>query len=456
MSRRVDTRCVDSGHRQLACSLAVACALACGSAAAQQSGQSSATANADEQDSTEQGRTTLSGSFGPLTHDEWVRETRRRAIEDTNWTFQARTYYLDRDKYDDSQSAAWAIGGSAGFKTGYFRERVAFGATLYTSQKLYGPDDKDGTLLLKPGQEGYTVLGEAYGEFLVNEDVHVTVGARAFDTPYINRNDSRMTPNTFLGAAVQGLHGGKDGAAEWRWGAGYFDQIKERNSDEFISMARDAGADVDRGVYAGGVNYKKGQFSIGAVDYYSSNVLQIFYTEAKYGFQLGESTALRFAAQYSDDQSVGDNRLSGQDFHSHQWGAKAELAFGGALLTAGYTSASGDRDMLGPWSGYPGYTSVQVEDFNRAGEDAWLLRAGYTFPKHTGLSLYGLYVDGSDPDSPTAYSRSETDFNLQWAPPDGTLKGLMVRLRYARVDQNDPLSSDLTDLRAMVFYDLPF
>jgi hypothetical protein len=30
--------------------------------------------------------------------------------------------------------------------------------------------------------------------------------------------------------------------------------------------------------------------------------------------------------------------------------------------------------MQSPWGGYPGYTSVQVEDFNPAGESAFRLR----------------------------------------------------------------------------------
>ena len=209
-------------------------------------------------------------------------------------------------------------------------------------------------------------------------------------------------------------------------------------------------------MYAAGLNWTKGDVSIGAINYWSSNVINIFYTEAKYGLPIGGSAKLKFAAQYSDQQSVGDNRLTGSDFEAHQWGVKAELAAGGALLTAAYTDAGGDRDMTAPWSGYPGYTSVQVEDFNRAGETAWLVRAAYTFPKHTGLSAYALYVAGSDPDSASGYGRGETDFNFQWSPPEGMLKGLMVRVRYAVVAQDDPGDTDLTDLRVMVFYDLPF
>ena len=439
---------------------AQAAAKASAQAAVPATAQASATAAAppaeQQQTSTEQGQTPLDESFGERTHAEWVRETRRQAWKDTKWDVQLRSYYLDREKYDDSESEAWALGGSIGLKTGYFRERFAMGATAYTSQRLHGPDDKDGTLLLQPGQHGYTVLGELYGEFLINPKTRLSFGRRGIDTPYLNRNDSRMTPNTFEAITLQGLYGG-DGAGEWRVGGGYFDEIKERNSDEFVSMATDAGAPlgIERGVYALGANYKLGELSIGAINYYSDDIINIFYTEGKYGAALSDNSKLSFALQYSDQGATGDHLLRGADFNSDAWGAKADLSVGGALFTTAYTSASGDTNMQAPWSGYPGYTSVQVEDFNRNGEDAWMLRAGYTFQSVPGLSLYGLYVDGSDPVSPTEYSREEMDFNLQWAPPEGTLKGLMVRLRYADVSQNDPGNTSLQDLRIMVYYDPP-
>ena len=435
------------------------CALACaapGFAFAQAT--TPPTTPPDQQTSTEQGDVPMSDSFGAMTYDQWVAETRRKAWEDTTWTVQLRTYYLDRDKYDDSQSEAWALGGSAGFKTGYFRERFALGATLYTSQKLYGPEDKDGTTLLAPGQDGYTVLGELYGDIQFNDEIRLTVGAKGFDTPYINRNDSRMTPNTFMGAMLQGQHGNADEAGQWRWGAGYIHEIKERTSDKFVSMAEDAGAPegIERGVFAGGVNYKRGELSLGAVNYYSADIINIFYTEAKYGFPLGEDIKLRFAGQYTDQQSLGRELLTGSDFHAYQWGLKSELAWGGMLFTAGYTSADGDDNMRNPWSGSPGYTSVQVEDFNRDGEDAWLFRVGYAPAWSKGFSVYALHVQGDDPDAVTQFERDETDFNIQWTPSEGSLKGLMVRLRYAKVNQDDPSGlDDLSDFRLMVYYDPP-
>ena len=440
----------------LATALCLAGLMAVGDAAAQ-----SATPERDQQErdaeesSVEQGQTPLDESFGVRDHREWVRETRRKAWADTAWDVQFRTFYLDRDKFDDTKSESWAIGGSAGFKTGYFRERFAFGATGYTSQRLHGDDDEDGALLLQPGQEGYTVLGQLYGEFLFNEDTHLNFGRLSIDTPYINRNDVRMTPNTFEAITVQGLYGGDEGGSEWRVGAGYFDEIKERNSDEFVSMSVDAGASVERGVYAAGANYKKGPFSLGAIDYYSNDIINIFYTEAKYDIPLAEKKKLKFSLQYSDQDSTGDDLLKGTSFSSHQWGGKGELEAGGALFTLAYTSTDGDTNMQNPWSGYPGYTSVQVEDFNRDGEDAWLARASYNFKSLKGLSVYGLYVDGSSPDDPTQFAKEEYDLNLQFAPPEGVLKGLLVRVRYANVQQDDPGGSELSDLRFMVYYDPP-
>jgi hypothetical protein len=412
------------------------------------------TADSDRPSSTETGQSPLDESF-TRSHEEWVRETRRKAWEDTKFDAQVRSYYLDRDKYDGSESEAWALGGSVGLKTGYFRERLALGATGYTSQRLYGPEDKDGTTLLEPGQHGYTVLGELYGDFLLNKDTRLSIGRRGYDTPYLNRNDSRMTPNTFEAITVQGLYGGGDGQAEWRAGGGYVDEIKERNSDEFVSMATDAGASegVERGVYVAGANYKKGDLSIGAIDYYSDDIINIFYTELKSALPLGDKLRLQFALQYSDQQSTGDNLLRGADFSSEQWGGKVELGVGGALFSTAYTSAGGDTDMQSPWSGYPGYTSVQVEDFNRDGEDAWMLRAAYNFPSVKGLSLYGLWVNGSDPDDPGQFAKDEYNLNLQWTLASGPLQGLMLRLRYAHVSQDDPASSDLDDLRVMIYYD---
>lgn len=432
--------------------------------------------------SIEQGQTHIDQTFD---FREFQLEARRKAFEDTKFEFNFRTYYFDRHKFDGSESEAWALGGWGGFKTGYFLDHIAFGATAYTSQPLYAPDDKDGTTLLKPGQEGYTVLGEAYADIKIVDGLNLNVGRKGYDTPFINRNDTRMTPNTFEAIVLQGkvtfdepapsVAVNKDGTAlaadakeapaptpkpevaTLKYGIGYFDQIKERNSDDFVSMAIDAGAGVERGVYTAGIIYEKGKFSIGGIDYYCDDIINIGYGETKFELPITDQVRPRISAQFVDQRSTGSDLLFGRDFSVQQFGLKAELPIQKVLFTAAFTHASGgDTNLQGPWSGYPGYTSVQVQDFNRAGESAFLFRIGCDFPKVDGLSAYALAVFGTTPDAAGQYRQDEYDLNLQWAPQKSCLKGLSARMRYAWVDQHGGNVDTLRDFRVIINYLIKF
>jgi outer membrane porin, OprD family len=408
--------------------------------------------------STEQGRTTMDQSFEPMTRAQWLAETRRQAFRDTKFYGELRSFYLDWHRLNGTESEAWALGGSAGFKTGYFRKRFAIGATGYTSQRLYGPEDKDGTRLLAPGQHGYTVLGELYSEILLAEGVQAIVGLKGYDTPYLGRFDTRMTPNTFEGASVVGSLGGKDGAPRWRFALGYVDKIKERDSEDFVSMATAAGAPagVSRGVSVLGGDYSSGNLSLGAIDYYSSDIINIAYTELKDAFALTERLRLQLAAQYTSQNSVGENLLTGgHPFSTEQLGFKVELAFSGTLLTTAYTHTGNGADIRSPWNGSPGYTSVQIDDFDRSGEDAWMVRAAYNFRLVRNLSAYALYVHGSQPEAPNQYARDESDLNLQWKATSGRLRGLSLRARYGHVSQSGPFAAHADQLRLILYYDPP-
>ncbi len=404
--------------------------------------------------SAEQGQIPLEDSF-EWSRREWRLDTRRKALEDTQVKFNFRTMSFDRDRYDGSESAAIAAGGWAGLKSGYFFEHLAIGVTGYTSQKLHGDADKDGTSMLAPGQEGYTVLGELYADILFTENLNLYVGRKEFDTPFINRNDNRMTPNSFEAIVLQGKSAFNDGGA-LNYGLGYFDAIKDRNSDDFVSMAADAGAETERGVYTAGALYKKGDFSIGAIDYLSPDVINIAYAEAKLQLNVSERLKPRLALQYVDQRSIGDDLLLESGASASQFGVKAELPAGDALFSVAYTDMNGDTAAQNPWGVYPGYTAVQVEEFNRDGESAVMLRAGYDFPWVKGLSTYALWVHGMDPDPADQHARDEYNFNLQWAPPEGALKGLSVRLRYALVDERGGTGDDLTDFRVIVNYAVNF
>jgi len=65
---------------------------------------------------------------------------------------------------------------------------------------------------------------------------------QTYDSPYVNRYDSRMTPNTFEGYTFRGAFGDDKANPGVQYVAGYVPKIKLRDSDEFVYMSEAAGA----------------------------------------------------------------------------------------------------------------------------------------------------------------------------------------------------------------------
>jgi len=382
-----------------------------------------------------------------------VREALKDAppfLRDAKLSLYLRTYYRYFDGYGSGLSEAWAIGGGLGVKSGYLLERFAVGAELYTSQPLYAPEDRDGTSLLAPGQDGYTVLGQLYGEFRVTDGILIDLYRQTYNTPYINRNDSRMTPNTFEGYNITGHHGGEEGADEVSWGAGYISKIKERNSDEFVWMSEDIGATVKRGVIVAGGRWSRDDTSLGLIEYYCQDIINIVYAEGKHAFKIAEGPGLLFAAQFTQQASTGDDLLTGSSFSTFQLGLKGEVSHGGALLSLAYTATGSDAGIRNPWSSCPGYTSCQLLDFNREGEQAFLVKAVYDFTNVgiSGVTFYALYCHGWGRED--GFDEDEVDLDLQWRPKTKSIEGLSIRVRWAYVSERGGADDTQQDFRVIV------
>ena len=410
--------------------------------------------------------TSMDTSFGTTPeyglHPKTLKEKLKNTspfFRDTKLTINLRTFYYDRDKYDSATSEAWALGGSISYKSGYFLDHLAVGTTLYTSQPLYAPSNRGGTLLLEPGQKQYTVFGELYAEIKVINDVLIDLYKKEYTTPYINKQDNRMTPNTFEAYTLLGTFGGKDGAPELRFGAGYFARMKPRNAEQFEWMSQAAGSGAHRGVIAAGANFKQKDFSLGAINYYCDDIINIFYAEGKYSYTFSDRLGLLLAVQYSDQRSTGNNLLTGSSFFTNQVGVKGEFGFDGALMTLAYTVDAQGANQRNPWGSYPGYTSVQVLDFNRAGEEAFMIKLAYDFSNIglDGLTAAVLWVHGWDRVDPAnykvpVYNEDEYDVDAQWRSKDGLLKGFWPRVRYARVEQRGG-SKAINDIRVIINYE---
>jgi len=84
-------------------------------------------------------------------------------LRDTELNLHLRTFYLGARNPDRTDSEAWAGGGWLEYKSGWLLDTLQLGGTLYGSGPIYAPHDRDGTGLLKPGQDGFVVPGVAYG-----------------------------------------------------------------------------------------------------------------------------------------------------------------------------------------------------------------------------------------------------------------------------------------------------
>ena len=77
-------------------------------------------------------------------------------LRDTSLVLHLRSYWLEQDPPDAGEREAIAYGDWLAYESGEWEDLFSVGATFYTTQRLYGPSEKDGTRLLGPGQPGFT------------------------------------------------------------------------------------------------------------------------------------------------------------------------------------------------------------------------------------------------------------------------------------------------------------
>jgi hypothetical protein len=373
---------------------------------------------------------------------------------DADLALKPRSYYLDQER-DSGDKEAWALGGSLEFQSGWWQERLRAGMSLYTTQKAHGPQDKDGTLLLAPEQEGFTVLGEAYLEASLPWNMIARAGRTTFNLPYLNQQDNRMVPNTF---EVYGIARVVDQG--FSFVLMQVDEMKRRNSDRFESMSEAAGlANSDEAMSTAGVNLATGKFYAGAINHYAWDFMNTFYTEANLAHTITDKLSLSGSVQYTDQRSIGDE-LDG-DFDTQVVGTELAASYQHAVLRFAYTSTDEGSGIRSPFGAYPGYLSIIVNDFNRAGEDAWLVGLSYKFTRlgMPGLSTFINYAEGNTPDRGTSASpdQDEFDITVDYRFQSRLIQGLWLRGRAAFVNQdNDVAGADnLDDYRLIVNYEIP-
>lgn len=344
-----------------------------------------------------------------------------------------RSYDYRQEKENGDENAASVVGGSLSYHSGHWRELLGFGATVYTSQKLWGPDSKAGTSLLKPIQQSFTVLGEVYAE-LNYESFTGIAGRRAMTLPYINKDDNRQVPNTHE-SYVFGRRGtGRD------FVLGHVTQMKEKDDDSFQSMSDVAGVDgKDKGVSVAGFQFDlPDDFRVGAITQYGWDMFNTTYIDALWDRKLDSGWSIHLGAQYTDQRSVGDELLG--DYDAQAWAVRGQVGRAGQSLKLGYSDYSDDAAIVRPFGGTPNFNAMIIEKFDKVGETAF----GAQYSSHFadfGLPNWSANVgvmsgwDVVDPETGADQADEvEYDFTLDYKPKEGRLKGLWVRLRYIYID----------------------
>ncbi len=384
---------------------------------------------------------------------EWLPDTGIQFIDDSVYDLRPRTYYRYADFDDGTKAEALATGGSLGFETGRYKDIMAIGIAGYTSQKLYGPDSRDGTGLLQPGQDSYSVLGEAYLD-LGLEPVNITLGLQLLDLPYLNSNDVRMTPNSFEAYNIV-----YNGFEQLQLAAGYINQIRFRNSSDYRSMSEQAGAiGSDEGMFAAGFHYKLTEdFNVGVVNFYTPDTFNTFYLETNETRSVFDWFTVNVAFQFTSQDSVGDELVG--DFSNQHYGLKCINTFGPftAAFASTYTSSSGN--IRKPWGGSPSFNSIMLADFDRAEETSIGASLSYDFDgpylDPFSANIKWGYGDTPDNGSNASPDQRELDLNLEYAPPN--YDKLKIRLRYARRDAiGDIDGRDIRDFRVIINYAVTF
>lgn len=382
-------------------------------------------------------------------------------FRDTLLDLNFRSYFLNADggSPGDPEREAWAAGGSLIYKSGYWKDFLAIGAGGYTTQPVVAPGWGDGTRLLGPGQNGFSVLGLSYVELKV-EEVRGRFYRQIIDTPYLNQHDNRMIPNTFEAYIV----GSRD-LRPVAFIAGQVTKVKPRDSNQFLTVAEGLGITQDdtNGITMGGFRaYPNDNINGGMINYYVWDIANLYYAEANAEIELDDPWSLSLGFQFTDQRSVGEELLGKSS--AQQVGAVASLGYAGAVLSVSGSHLFTNNGVLSPYGSYPGFTSLIIEDFNRPRQTSFVIGLSYDF-KEIGLDGLSAFTNyGQARASNTAITGApprtdELDLTVDYRFKEGLLKNLWIRLRAAWVSFDDPAGGPvynaINDYRVIVNYEIP-
>ncbi len=389
----------------------------------------------------------LAGLLGPA--GAGAQDGLLQSITQGKLQINLRNFFMDRDYNKGADQTAWAIGGEFAYATKPWHG-LSVGGSLYTSQPFfYAPTGHAGINLLDDSQNGYSVLGQAYLK-AAHGGFSATIGRQLIDTPFLNPYDVRMTPVTFEALTMGYSQGGLSLTASQVVG------IKTWNDTTFQPMSQAAGiAGTDEAVTMAGALYKWGNYQLQLWDYWCHQFMNVVFFQADASWKLIGDWSLAASAQAMDQRDIGDS--IGGTFHAFQAGVQGALTWRQTTLTLAYTDTSDGHDMVNPWGGWPGYTSIMELDNDLAGQRTWLVTLSADLAQY-GLKGWQASVTHTRATVPAGNTfvtpdQLETDADISYYF-QGALKPLWVRFRAAYVDQDVSIGGDTySDFRLILNYD---
>jgi len=369
-------------------------------------------------------------------------------LRDAVLDYNLRSYYFKRVNRDESLNEALALGGELVFKTGRIARIARLGLSYYGSYGLDAPQDRGDTGLLGPDQEDLSVLGQAYLQLGDQGKFEARLYRQTLNLPYVNKNDSRMLPNTHEAYFLGRVGTGRD------FIVGHVSDIKRRDSETFIPMSQAAGAlGTDKGVSVAGLKLDLGADTIfGAFNLYGGDTFNTAYVEGNWVDAVLRRYGIKASAQFTDQRSVGDELVG--NFKTNSFGIGLAGSRRGLVLKLAYTQTGEGGAIRSPWGGPPTYNTVMLEDFNRAGEKSLRLSLSAKRRNWEAWSGFLNIVTGWDAiEAATGEKLSditEYDLTVDYRPREGPARDLWFRLRGAYADFRD--GTDRWNVRLILNY----
>jgi len=360
-----------------------------------------------------------------------------------------RTFLFNRDKQDqapDSIATTQAL--MLRYSSPLFNDVVGLDASYFGNAKLSAKDGEGGTGLLKDKDDGsqgsYSKLAEIYARFRFSRNFGIDLGRMELNTPLLNDPDIRATPSTTQAGYFK-FDNGKTG------GYGLVtDKGSARTDSDFGSYIDSKGNDFT--VYVAGITHKfETGFYIHGSAGHADDVMNQAYLNAGRLLNLESGYGLLLDGHFYFGEADGNGSLNGigPNYDSDIANIAAQLVMGNTKWAVSYQKVSGDTYLVS-WDGgnrdnntYKTWHSVQRSDFNRAGEQSWMIRFDYDFKDRVdGLKLLARYVSGDEIDRSDGGEGKEWERNIDFTYVPPALKNLSIRWRYSVVRSTETFDSD--------------